>query len=73
MTGRFFGNSAANGGSRLSADSKLECKICWHVYDPAEGDVASQIPAGTAFTDLPTYWTCPECGSDKTNFLVLDD
>lgn len=71
MSERFF-NSASD-GSRLLPNTRLECKICWHVYDPAEGDLAWQIPAGTAFAELPEYWNCPECGATRRNFLVLED
>lgn len=65
--------SDAGDNSRLTEDSKLECKICWHVYDPAEGDAAWQIPAGTPFADLPDYWTCPECGATKRDFLIMEE
>jgi len=58
----------------LAAETRLECKICWQVYDPAEGDpVVWQIPPGTAFADLPTHWTCPNCSATKDQFLVLTD
>ncbi|MGR9053764.1 MAG: rubredoxin [Gammaproteobacteria bacterium] len=63
--------SASNG--RLQAHSRLECKICWHVYDPDTGDERWQIPPGTAFADLPEHWCCPECGAPKQDFLLLDD
>jgi rubredoxin len=53
--------------------TRLECKICWTVYDPALGDELWQIPPGTPFADLPAHWTCPNCSAEKTNFLVLDD
>lgn len=62
-----------DGSSRLTHSSKLECKICWHVYDPAVGDEAMQIAGDTAFADLPDYWTCPECGAAKKDFLIIDD
>ena len=71
MSERFF--ASGSDGSRLSSNTRLECKICWHVYDPAEGDLTWQIPAGTAFTDLPEHWNCPECGATKRDFLVLED
>lgn len=57
--------------ARLSADSKLECKICWWVYDPATGDPEAEIPAQTAFSALPTHWRCPRCDSSSDHFLVL--
>jgi rubredoxin len=53
--------------------TRLECKICWTVYDPALGDELWQIPPGTPFADLPAHWTCPNCSAEKKNFLVLDD
>nr|WP_232056868.1 rubredoxin [Methylomonas rhizoryzae] len=50
----------------------MECKICWHVYDPDCGDEVWQIPPGTAFADLPDHWSCPECGAPKRDFLLLE-
>ena len=58
----------------LAAGARLECKICWQVYDPAEGDpLVWQIPPGTPFADLPPHWTCPTCSATKDQFLVLTD
>ena len=59
--------------ARLGDASRFECRICWYVYDPAEGDVVWQISAGTAFSQLPTHWTCPNCSATKDQFLVLTD
>nr|WP_305888736.1 rubredoxin [Methylomonas sp. SURF-2] len=56
----------------MPPDAKLECKICWHVYDPAEGDDVWQVPPGTAFMELPSHWSCPQCGAPKQDFLLLD-
>ena len=50
----------------------MECKVCWWVYDPDAGDSLSQIPAGTAFTDLPEYWCCQVCQTTKEGVLKLD-
>ena len=55
----------------LTAASRLECKICWWVYDPEEGDPQWQIPAGTPFADLPPHWRCPNCDGDPDQFLLL--
>ncbi len=59
--------------SKLSADTRLECKICWHVYDPVEGDAYWQVPAGTPFSQLPDHWSCPQCDAPKTDYLVVAD
>ncbi len=58
---------------RIKDDSQLECKICWHVYDPAEGDEVWQIAPNTPFTALPEHWRCPVCDADKQAFLLLDE
>jgi len=68
MTERSVPDAAATAGGRR------ECKICWQVYDPAEGDpLVWQIPPGTSFADLPSHWTCPNCAATKDQFLVLAD
>lgn len=72
----FNGSYAADGGgegSRIGDDTRLECKICWHVYDPAQGDPYWQIPPGTPFSRLPDHWTCPECDGARADFLVIDE
>jgi rubredoxin len=51
--------------------TRMECSVCWYVYDPSEGDVVWQIPAGTPFTDLPPHWTCPNCTAARDKFLVV--
>lgn len=51
------------------ATGKYVCSVCGTVYDPAVGDAAHGIPAGTKFEDLPADWKCPRCrqGKDKFN------
>lgn len=57
----------------LGPATRYECRICWTVYDPALGCAKWQVPPGTAFTDLPPHWTCPECSATREQFLVLGD
>ncbi len=63
----------SDASDRLSDTSKLECKICWYVYDPAEGDPDTQVPPGTPFLKLPGHWRCPQCDADPDMFLPVDD
>lgn len=56
----------------MSAGDRFECGVCWHVYDPAEGDTVGGIPIGTAFASLPETWRCPHCDSAKARFLALN-
>jgi rubredoxin len=55
-----------------AATTKYECRICWYVYDPAEGDAQEQVPSGTAFAELPPHWRCPQCDAERHAFLVMD-
>lgn len=58
---------------KIAPGARLECGVCWHVYDPVEGDPIYQIPPGSAFAALPAHWRCPNCDSAKDRFMVLDD
>lgn len=52
---------------------KYICIPCGYVYNPAEGDPDSGIPAGTAFEALPDDWECPICGVGKDEFELEKD
>ena len=66
--GSYLGNA-----TKIAPDAKLECKICWYVYDPAVGDAVWQIPPGTPFAALPAHWSCPNCAGEKEQFMVVSD
>jgi rubredoxin len=57
-------------GSRAG---RRECRICWYVYDPREGDPVWQVDPGTPFDELPEHWSCPNCAAEQSMFLLLDD
>ena len=59
--------------ARISENTRLECRICWHVYDPAAGDEIEQIPPDTPFSSLPEHWRCPQCEAEQDKFLPLAD
>ena len=71
MSSAFFSGSYGGSAEKLTDEARLECKICWHVYDPAEGDSYWQIPPGTPFSKLPDNWSCPNCDGRKNDFMVL--
>lgn len=72
MNERFEGSYLGD-ASRIRDDSKMECKICWYVYDPEMGDPVWQIPAHTPFRALPDHWRCPACDGDKHQFMVCGE
>ena len=56
---------------RVPAGARLECKICWYVYDPAQGDPQAQVAPGTEFANLPPHWACPQCDGYADQFMVI--
>ncbi len=50
---------------------KYKCNVCGYVYDPEVGDPTQSVPPGTAFDDLPSDWTCPDCGVGKEEFSQI--
>ena len=70
---QFFDGSWNGEPSSIDAGTRLECKICWYVYDPGIGDPVWQVPAGTPFFSLPQEWRCPECDGDRDGFMVVGD
>ena len=73
MSGPRFEGSFLGDATRIDDATRLECKICWYVYDPALGDPVWQVPAGTPFTQLPDHWKCPECDGARDQFMVILD
>ncbi|VXD24997.1 Rubredoxin [Planktothrix serta PCC 8927] len=55
--------------TEVTALDRHECKACGYVYEPAKG--SSNVPAGTAFTDLPQKWRCPVCGAPSSQFVNI--
>lgn len=68
-----FEGSYLGDAAKIGPLTRLECKICWYVYDAAAGDEVWQIPPGTAFCELPSHWTCPNCSATKEQFMVVCD
>lgn len=66
-----FEGSYLGDASRLPPGAKLECGICWWVYDPELGDEVAQIPPGTPFSALPAHWRCPACDAESRKFMVV--
>lgn len=66
-----FEGSFLGDARRIDSSTRLECGVCWWVYDPAKGDDVWQVPAGTPFTELPAHWRCPKCDASQSQFMVV--
>ena len=61
------------GRPKAEDEARMECGVCWHVYDPSEGDPVWQAPPGTPFAALPEDWRCPNCDAAPERFMRLGD
>ena len=50
---------------------RIKCLNCGEVYDEAQGIPDLDIPPGTRWEDLPEDFLCPQCASDKRDFVVV--
>lgn len=49
-----------------------QCKVCGFTYDEARGLPAEGIAPGTRWQDIPGDWVCPDCGSAKAEFEMIE-
>ena len=56
----------------MKGQRKYICVICDEIYDEVLGDPKAGIPAGTLWEDVPSDWTCPDCGATKDAFTLMD-
>lgn len=71
--GALFEGSFLGDASKINDKTKLECGVCWWVYDPDQGDDVWQISPGVAFNALPSHWRCPHCDAEKHHFMVIGE
>jgi rubredoxin len=57
--------------SDVSEPQTWMCLICGWIYDEAAGDPEHGLAPGTAWSDVPMNWTCPECGARKEDFEMV--
>ncbi len=48
------------------------CTTCGFEYNEAEGCPQEGLAPGTRWEDLPDGWYCPECGTPKSDFNMLE-
>jgi rubredoxin len=51
---------------------KWQCFFCGFIYDEALGLPEEGINPGTAWADIPEDFVCPDCGSSKSDFEMIE-
>jgi len=73
----------ALGGRAASASERVEtrdaealvwrCPGCSYSYDVIAGEEREGFAAGTAWSEIPDTWCCPDCGvRDKVDFVAVE-
>jgi alkane 1-monooxygenase len=49
------------------------CPGCSYTYDVVVGEEREGFAAGTAWSEVPDGWCCPDCGvRDKLDFVAVE-
>ena len=48
------------------------CVVCGYIYYEAKGLPDEGIAPGTSWDDIPSTWTCPDCGVTKDDFEMVE-
>jgi rubredoxin len=49
-----------------------KCVVCGFTYDERAGLPEEGIKPGTRWADIPKDWSCPECGTAKEDFEMVE-
>src|SRR6266404_2361418 len=49
-----------------------QCRTCGYIYDEAAGAPDEGLAPGTRWADIPDDWVCPECGTPKSDFDMVE-
>jgi rubredoxin len=49
-----------------------KCIACGFIYDESAGMPEEGIKAGTTWANIPKDWSCPECGTTKEGFEMVE-
>ncbi len=55
----------------VETDEVFQCSDCLSIYHPRFGEEQSNVPAGTAFANLPRTFCCATCGAEKNTFKAI--
>ena len=49
-----------------------QCLNCGYMYDEEAGDPDEGLAPGTRWADISDEWICPQCGSGKVDFDMVE-
>lgn len=51
---------------------KWQCIVCGFIYDEEKGLPEEGIAPGTRWQEIPDDWSCPDCGTAKEDFVMVE-
>ncbi|MGX9181741.1 rubredoxin [Mesorhizobium sp. BHbdii] len=48
------------------------CRLCGFIYDERDGRPEEGIPPGTRWEEVADDWICPDCGTAKSDFDMVE-
>ena len=51
---------------------KYQCSVCGYIYDEEKGAPEEGLAPGTRWADIPADWFCPDCGTAKAEFEMVE-
>jgi alkane 1-monooxygenase len=66
---------ASDAAPPVAPDESLvwRCPGCEYTYEVVTGEEREGFAAGTAWSEIPDSWCCPDCGvREKTDFVAVD-
>ena len=49
-----------------------QCRGCGFIYKEVDGLPDEGLPPGTRWSDIPEDWSCPDCGTSKSEFDMIE-
>lgn len=56
----------------MSDYKRWQCFYCGLIYDEAKGLPDEGLAPGTRWEEVPDDWMCPDCGSTKADFQMVE-
>jgi alkane 1-monooxygenase len=66
---------AIDGSDRMTSGEALawRCPGCGYTYEVVAGEEREGFAAGTAWSEVPDAWCCPDCGvREKVDFVAVE-
>jgi rubredoxin len=51
---------------------RYQCSVCGFIYDEEKGAPEEGLAPGTRWADIPDDWCCPDCGTAKSEFEMVE-